>query len=404
MLEKRIPEWLRHSPTPGIRGFAVLAAAESVARGILVSVFPIAMYNALGDAETVSKIYFYIGVLSLVVSLFTPWMARFIPRRTLFTIATVCLGGGACLSGVGGYWLLPAGLALMTVSTVVVTICFNAYVMDFIERNSLGACETMRLFYSGAAWAFGPVAGVWLMELWRPAPFVISAIASLGLLAVFWYLRLGNGKNVAKARAPTPNPLAFLSRFLAQPRLVAGWIYAVVRSCGWWVYVVYLPIYAVENGYSDQIGGITLSITNGFLFTVPLMLRWMNGRVRLAVRIGFACSGLAFFLAAVVYTSPGLAILLLMTGSFFLILLDMCAGLPFLMAVRPSERTEMSAVYSTYRDVSGVVTPGVAWMVLLLAPLYAVFAATGASLGATALLARNLHPRLGLKRLTVPHS
>ena len=31
--------------------------------------------------------------------------------------------------------------------------------------------------------------------------------------------------------------------------------------------------------------------------------------------------------------------------------------MPFLMAVKPSERTEMSAVYSSFRDVSGILTP-----------------------------------------------
>ena len=30
------------------------------------------------------------------------------------------------------------------------------------------------------------------------------------------------------------NPLAFLDRFFRQPRLIAGWLFAVIRSCGWW--------------------------------------------------------------------------------------------------------------------------------------------------------------------------
>ena len=38
----------------------------------------------------------------------------------------------------------------------------------------------------------------------------------------------------------------------------------------------------------------------------------------------------------------------------------MTGGLPFLLAVKPLQRTEMSAIYSSFRDVSGMVTPGVA--------------------------------------------
>ncbi|MFE3836664.1 hypothetical protein [Pseudogemmobacter sonorensis] len=56
-------------------------------------------------------------------------------------------------------------------------------------------------------------------------------------------------------------------------------------------------------------------------------------------------------------------------ASFFFVVLDVVGGLPFLMSVKPSERTEMSAVYSSFRDVSGIMTPGAAWLVLFVAPL-----------------------------------
>ena len=100
-------------------------------------------------------------------------------------------------------------------------------------------------------------------------------------------------------------------------------------------------------------------------------------------------------MASLVAFNAGLTIGLLVLASLFLILLDVCGGLPFLMAVKPSERTEMSAVYSTFRDVSGVVAPGVARVVLLIAPLPAIFVITSFGLFATAFLASRLHPRLG---------
>ena len=61
---------------------------------------------------------------------------------------------------------------------------------------------------------------------------------------------------------------------------------------------------------------------------------------------------------------PWVAVILLFAGSFSLVLLDVAGGLPFMMAVKPSERTEMAAVYSSFRDVSGILTPGAAWLVL----------------------------------------
>ena len=88
----------------------------------------------------------------------------------------------------------------------------------------------------------------------------------------------------------------------------------------------------------------------------------------------------------------------MMAASVFLVTLDVVGGLPFLMSVKPSERTEMSAVYSSFRDVSSIVTPGLAWAVLFVAPTAAIFAATAALMGAAWTITGRLHPRLGTQR------
>ena len=209
-------------------------------------------------------------------------------------------------------------------------------------------------------------------------------------------MRLGNGKLIVRAWAPTPNPIAYLSRFFVQPRLVAGWLFAVFRSCGWWTYVVYVPVYAIENGLGETVGGIVLSISNAMLFLTPFMLKWIQRKtVRAAVRVGFLFSAVAFVLAGVCGPWPWMTILLLIIGAEFLVLLDIAAGLPFLMAVKPSERTKMSPVYSSFRDVSGIVSPGVSWLVLLVAPLSGVFTITGPGFFVAWMIAARLNPRLG---------
>ena len=86
MHERRIPEWLRHAPAPSVRGFAVLAGTEAIARGILVSVFPLVMYQVLKDAAFVSAVYFAIGIASLVVGLSVPYVIRLVPRRWVQTV------------------------------------------------------------------------------------------------------------------------------------------------------------------------------------------------------------------------------------------------------------------------------------------------------------------------------
>jgi len=400
---RRIPVWVKHAPTPGVRGFAVLSAIEATARGIVISVFPLALYRVLQDAALVSQAYLTVGCVSLFVGLMVPWLTRFVPRRWMYTLGVCLYVVGALLGTIGSVPAITGALLLFTVATVMVFVCLNAYVLDYIAQAELGRVETLRMFYGSLAWCIGPIGGVTLMRWWYPAPFIVSACAAICLLCVFWYMRLGDGKLITRARAPAPNPFAFLPRFLAQPRLIVGWLFAVLRSCGWWVYVVYVPIYAVQSGLGENVGGIMLSITNALLFTTPLMMRWMQKRsVRYAVRFGFLTSGVIFVVSTLTAGWPSLTLGLLMLASVSMILLDICGQLPFLMAVKPSERTEMSAVYSSYRDVSGILSPGAAWLVLLVSPLSGIFAAAGAGLLASWAMAGTLHPRLGRKRLAVP--
>jgi MFS family permease len=383
---------------PGVRVFAILSGIESIARGLLISVFPVAMYRIFADAQQVSQVYFAIGLLSLLVTLTIPWVSRRVPRRWMYSGAVTTYIAAAALCALADSNLFAIGLAMFTFANVVVFVCLNAYIMDYVDRVKLGECQALQLFYSGAAWTIGPFLGIWLMTLWKPAPFILSAISSCLLLIVFWIYRLGDGKAIHRGNSVQSNPFGYLLRFVHQPRLVAGWAFAVMKSCGWWVYILYLPIYAVENGHSEQLGGALLSLSNAFLFLTPLIIKAMRGRVRMTIITGFLGSGCLFFLASVNPSGSLISIAMLVLASMFLIMLDVCAGLPFLMAVRPSQRTEMSAVYSTYRDVSSVITPGTASLVLLLAPLKAVFGVTAASMLACVLIAGKLHPRLGEQR------
>jgi len=153
----------------------------------------------------------------------------------------------------------------------------------------------------------------------------------------------------------------------------------------------------VQNGLGEQVGGIAMSLANMGLFLAPLMLRWMQRRsVREAVRTGFLASAGCFILASLASPLPWVTVALLVLGAYFLILLDVCAGLPFMMAVKPSQRSEMSAVYSSFRDVSGILSPALAWGVLHFSPVAGVFAAFGLALLAAWALAGRLHPQLGV--------
>ena len=116
MFERSIPEWLRHPPAaaarkPGARAFATLSGLEAMIRGVLLSVFPLTMYDALGDAGRVSQVYFVIGLVSLAVGLLLPWINRRIPRRWLYTSGAALYVVGGLAGAAGGMWVV---VALMT--------------------------------------------------------------------------------------------------------------------------------------------------------------------------------------------------------------------------------------------------------------------------------------------------
>jgi hypothetical protein len=400
MVTRYLPLFLRHAPTPRVEAFALLAGLDAAVRGMLISVLPLALYEAVGrDAEAVSQIYFAIGVASLIWGLLVPWATRIAPRRWVYTFGAALYLVAVVLGLIGGAVAMSLSILLNALATVTIFVCLNAYVLDYIARAEFGRSASLQMLYAAVFWVVGPLLGVWLWSIWAPAPFLVAGVFAAVLLAVFWRLRLGNGRQIARAKSPAVGPLGFLGRFFAQPRLIAGWLFATIRSCGWWVYVVYLPIFCQEAGLGDTLGGLCLSLTNCLLFTAPAILRMVNRMtVRRAVVAWFGYGAVLFVLAGLAAPLPPLAVLLLVVGSVSLVVLDVAGGLPFLMAVKPSERTEMAAVYSSFRDVSGILTPGVAWAVLLVAPVAGVFVAAGAAMGLAGAIAARLHPRLGVPR------
>jgi MFS transporter, ACDE family, multidrug resistance protein len=399
MATRYLPLALTHSPTPRIEHFALLAGLDAAIRGMLISTMPLVVYDALGDAQSTSVMYFASGIVALVWGLMVPWATRRVPRRWAYTGGVCLYLIGNTLGAIGTWWSVPLALMSNAMATVTIFVCLNAYVLDYVDRANLGRSQSVQMAYAATAWTLGPMSGVWLYHHWAPAPFLVAGAFALVLLVSFWVLRLGNGKQIARAKRPAVNPLGYLGRFFSQPRLIAGWMFAVMRSCGWWVYVVYLPIFCIEAGLGDKVGGIALSVTNALLFAAPALNRL--GRrlsVRRSVRTAFGLCGALFCVAGLLAFLPWATVALVMTASLFLVMLDVVGGLPFLMSVKPSERTEMSAVYSSFRDVSGILTPGAAWLVLFVAPLPGIFVAAGVGLLASWAVAGRLHPRLGNPR------
>jgi MFS transporter, ACDE family, multidrug resistance protein len=396
-LQPALPPLPRRAPKT--QHFAILTALDALVRGTLISTIPIAAYDAFGTAQGLSTVYLVAGVLTLIWGLLVPRMTQAWPRRwvyvggcALYLLAMALFIAGTPLS-------VQLAILVMSMATVTCFVCLNAYVLDYVPRAELGRTQSLQMVYAALPWAIGPLSGVWMRQVWAPLPFAVGVGLAALQLAVFLYLRLGDGRQIARAKGPAVNPLAYLGRFFAQPRLIAGWLFAVIRSCGWWVYVVYLPVFCIEQGLGDTLGGLLLSVSNALLLASPLMAGWVRRiSVRVALRAALAYTAALFTLAAALSPWPMLAAGCLFLAAFGLVMLDVVGGLPFMMSVKPSERGEMAAVYSSFRDVSGIATPAVAYLVLMVAPLAGIFAAAGLAFGGACLMAGQVHPRLGVAR------
>ena len=376
--------------------FARIAGLEALVRGSTLAVYPLLMYRAWGDAQLVSELYFVVGVLSLLTALTVPLLAQRLQRRWVYALGLTLYVVSAGFGMLGGKWTALA-LLCNTMAAATSFVCFNAYVLDHVPKTEFARLESLRMFYGGLGWVLGPALGVQLLPIWHGTPFLMVGLGAVAMLFYIWQIRLGNGRSMARQARGAAHPWVYLQRFFLQPRLIGGWLFAVMRSCGWWFYFVYVGIFAVEHGLGDGVGGVATSLANMGLFAAPLLFRWVRRHsVRRAMRTGFLLGGICFVLATLLSSMPWVTVGVLVLGSCCLVLLDVCAGLPFLMSVKPSERTEMSAVYSSFRDVSGILSPGLAWLVLQFTDVSGVFAAGGCALLLAWAVAGHLHPQLGV--------
>ena len=151
---------------------------------------------------------------------------------------------------------------------------------------------------------------------------------------------------------------------------------------------------AVGWAWDKVVTGIYTWLANGLALLVEWVWSVLDSGTTPRVTAGWFANDLAVQLGVL-----ALAVTVaMMLASVCLVMLDVVGGLPFLMSVKPSERTEMSAVYSSFRDVSSVLTPGLAWLVLAVAPTAAIFAACGLAMVGAWRIAGELHPRLGVPR------
>ena len=110
--------------------------------------------------------------------------------------------------------------------------------------------------------------------------------------------------------------------------------------------------------------------------------------------VGYAVGGVDPVAGAAVAGAPWLAAALLVGAALGASIVDGAGNVPFLRAVRPLERAEMTTVFMTYRNAAQFGPPGIFAALLRVFELPAVFIAGGAAMLVMARLARHIPRRM----------
>lgn len=389
-----VAAWIDAVGKPSAAAFVILYSLTGFTRALLITVIPLNAHAWLGDARMVSILFFAVSLGGLGASLSVPWLVHRIRRRNVFAlgIALTILSCGL-LAGGGGFGI-AGGMLVNALAIAAMEIALNLYVMEHIPRRELGSFEPMRVFFAAGTWTVGPWLGVWLHVHVGPAvPFSATAALALGTMIYFQYLRLTEHPALAPAKKAPPNPLKYLPRFFLQPRLRLAWGLAVGRSAWWSMYFVYAPIHVVDSGMGEVWAGAIVSLGTASFFLVPLWNR--VGRrhgLRSLLIGGYIGTGTLTMAVGLLHGEASVAALVL--GAAAAGVIDAAGNVPFLRAVHPHERPEMTTVYNSFRGVSQTVPPGIFAILLKAFELPAVFLAGGAAMAGLAWFCKYLPRRL----------
>lgn len=350
--------------------FARLNALEGIARSLLVGVIPLLALEALGSKEMVTRAYLFASLLTLAITLNFAALERLLQRRWVVTLGVGCTLAAMSILLLADGMVIALGIGLQQAAASLFSVCLSLYIMDYIGKKDLIYTETRRMLYTGMVWMIGPTLGLWLWEdVGSWAPFAFTAGSALGMLGYFWYLRLGHGSGIQKAKSSSVNVFRIIPRYFEQPALrIAYWI-TLSRSIFWVTLFVYGPIYVVEAKLPTWVAGGLLSMVSALLLASPLIRNLAARRgTRRIIIYALVLSGSSMAMLYLLGEARPIGLLFWITAALGGATLDVLGNIPFMRMVKPRERTEMTMIFSTWREGSQLLTPLLVSVMLLFAP------------------------------------
>lgn len=351
-----------------------MSALEGLARSLMVGSVPIAALAELGSEMAVSLAFAFGSGASIVGVLWIDRSERRIGRAAVLNLGLVALIASALLFGFGPPWTIPIAIFLRALHSSVFSICTALYVMEYVEKSAIVAVESRRITYSALTWLIGPTTGAALWSgVGHVAPFLACAAVSVVLWLFHWRMRYAD-RPVRATPEPPSNPFAAVPRFFSQRYLRMAYLITLFRAMFWAVVFVYGPLYVIDAGLPVWAAGAFLSTASAMLFASPLVLRASRRfGVRTMIIVGFGLIVVCLLGLTVLGEPRRVGVLLWLLGSVGGGVLDVLGNIPFMRLVRPRERTPMTAVFTTWREMSFLLAPLLAAGVLLVGPLWLLY-------------------------------
>jgi drug/metabolite transporter (DMT)-like permease len=375
----------------GYGGFVALFALSIGARALLLTVTPLQALATLGSEAMVNLVYVGASVTSVLLTLSLPVIYARLPRPVVFMLGTLLMMLSPLLISLDDPLTLIVGLAAQLCSVALIEISLNLYVLDHIPRKGLTRFEPTRMAFSATSWTAGPWLGIKAAEIQPELPFYLSAGGAVLLLLTFLLIR-----PPVRARAVSTNLFANIGSYVRQPRLRLAWLLAFSRSTWWVLFFVNGQIYLVEVlGFDDSTAAALSSLVMAATFLVPLW-GWIGRRIgmRRLLWIGYGLSGVVTLSLAMLAHPAWLAAALLVLAGIVTSLIDGAGNVPFLRAVKPSQRSRMTAVFMTYRDASQLISPAVFSGLLAVFSFGALFAVVGVFMLGMTVMVRHIPRRM----------
>ncbi len=358
---------------------AGLFFVQSFSRGILLSIIPLQTLALTGDVQRTSTLLFAVSAGGILAALVTPVLIQRIGPYPMFLFGCAMMFISAVLLASHNLVYFSAGLFFHVFSIAASEVTLTLYVLAKVPRRKLTQFEPWRVLCTVLALCIGPFLGVYFQKtFFHQLPFFVCAV--FVFLSIVYFRSLGlHEATIPRSGSQIVNPLRYLARYFHQPRLNLAYALVLARSSWWTMFVIYTPIYAERSGMGELMGAALVSIGTAWTLSVPFW-GWVGRRygIRYLLQSGFFITGALSTLVYLYAESPVVASVLLVVSALGATMLDGMGNVLFYRAVRTRERSEMTAVFVTYRDFGQLATPGLYSVLLAFFALPVVFSSAAA--------------------------